>query len=118
MIPWVIEMTKLLKTHWAKLVLCWGNVTHQELITFLTAKDFRYYRQPCPQQENTADCGIHVLYNTRVLISRMLYPNLRPNQPWDLSNINPDTAKNRRELRNLYESRSSSNDASDLEPDS
>ena len=48
----------------------------------------------------------------------MLYPNLRPNQPWDLSNLNPDTAKNRRELRDLFERRFPSIDSSSLDPDS
>jgi len=87
-------------------------------ISALLSTNFRYYRQPCPQQANISDCGIHVLYNTRVLISRMLYPNLRPNQPWDLSNLNPDTAKNRRELRDLYERIIHSSDDSNVEPES
>jgi Ulp1 family protease len=64
---------------------------------------FHYIPQPCPQQANVSDCGIHVLYNTRVLIQRLMYPIYRPERPWDLSDINPDTPKNRAELRMLFQ---------------
>jgi len=66
-------------------------------------KDFSYIRQPCPQQLNVSDCGVHVLYNTRVLIQRLMYPAYRPERPWDLSDIRPDTPQNRAALRMLFQ---------------
>jgi len=59
--------------------------------------------QPCPQQQNVSDCGVHALYNTRVLIQRLMHPSYRPARPWDLSDIEPDTPKNRAELRALFQ---------------
>lgn len=64
-----------------------------------------YATQPCPQQANVSDCGIHVLYNTRVIVQRIMYGNYRPKHPWDLSDIDPDTAKNRADLRMLFQRR-------------
>jgi Ulp1 family protease len=65
--------------------------------------EFHYVRQPSPQQANVSDCGVHVLYNTRVLIQRLMVPMYRPERPWDLSDIDPDTSGNRAALRSLFQ---------------
>ena len=67
--------------------------------------EFHYVPQPSPQQANVSDCGIHVLYNTRVLIQRLMFPIYRPERPWDLSDIQPDTQQNRAALRMLFQQR-------------
>jgi len=72
-------------------------------ISVLLNEQFHYVRQPSPQQENVSDCGVHVLYNTRVLIQRLMVPAYRPERPWDLSDIDPDTSSNRAALRQLFQ---------------
>jgi len=72
-------------------------------IGILLNEQFNYVRQPSPQQANDSDCGVHVLYNTRVLIQRLMHPKYRPDRPWDLSDIEPDTVQNRAALRMLFQ---------------
>lgn len=77
--------------------------------TFIDAshwlQELRFVPQPSPQQVNQSDCGVHVLYNTRVLIQRLMHPMYRPERPWDLSDVVPDTDQNRAALRNLFQQR-------------
>jgi len=64
---------------------------------------FEFVPQHCPQQANVSDCGVHALYNTRVLIQRLMHPAYRPAQPWSLADIEPNTSQNRAELRALFQ---------------
>jgi len=74
-------------------------------ISHLMNEELRFVPQPSPQQANQSDCGVHVLYNTRVLVQRLMHPMYRPEMPWDLSDVVPDTDQNRTALRNLFQER-------------
>jgi Ulp1 protease family, C-terminal catalytic domain len=96
-------MMPLQGRHLEKLALCSVNVMKAHLIELIS--EIHYIPQPSPQQANVSDCGIHVLYNTRVLLQRLMHPVYRPARPWDLSDIDPDTAQNRAALRMLFQQR-------------
>jgi len=57
-----------------------------------------FYSMPCPQQDNSSDCGVYVLLATNVLVQRLLSPEESKQQgsnPWSLENVsfNADTGR-------------------------